>query len=69
MNVTCNRCSEPRWPFGPVVEPYTCQRCREVLAGGNAIDPCPSAAQAAARTAAGERLRAFRTAPVSEGSR
>src|SRR5262249_19390870 len=41
-------------------EAYVCQRCREVLAGGNAVDLRPSDAQTAARTAAGERLKAFR---------
>src|SRR6266446_6543438 len=67
-SVCCARCRQERWP-GAVTGPYTCQRCREVMAGGNAVDPCPSAAQRAARTVAGERLRAFRAVPVSRGSR
>ena len=54
--VTCTRCGEPRWPTRPT-DPYTCQRCREVLAGGNAVDPLPTEAQRAARAAAQARLR------------
>jgi hypothetical protein len=59
LRVTCTRCREERWPTS-ITEPYVCQRCREVLAGGNAVDPCPSDAQKAAQAAAGERLKAFR---------
>jgi 5-methylcytosine-specific restriction endonuclease McrA len=69
MTVTCSRCNEPRWPSEAITEPYVCQRCREVLAGGNAVDPCPTEAQRAAWSAAGERLRAFRVvshSPVRE---
>jgi hypothetical protein len=47
----CRRCGEPRWPFKDWTEPYSCQRCREVLAVGNALDPLPSEAQRAARVA------------------
>ena len=35
--VTCQRCGHARWTA--LQTPYTCQRCREVLAGGNARDP------------------------------
>jgi hypothetical protein len=46
--VTCVRCHEERWTSLP--EPYTCQRCRAVLAGQrNVVDPLPSEAQRASR--------------------
>ena len=69
MTVTCSRCNESRWPSGAITEPYVCQRCQEVLAGGNAVDPCPTEAQRAARAVAGDRLRAYRVvahSPVPE---
>ncbi len=31
----CSRCHQDRWPFQDWTEPYTCQRCQEVLRGGN----------------------------------
>ncbi len=31
----CSRCHNERWPFQDWTEPYTCQRCQEVLRGGN----------------------------------
>jgi len=45
--VLCARCHEQRYPFKTWTEPYTCPRCREVLAGGNARDPVGSDAQRA----------------------
>ncbi len=56
---TCSRCHEQRWPYGDWTEPYTCQRCREALAGGNARDPLPSEAQQAARAANALKGRSF----------
>jgi hypothetical protein len=57
--VICTRCEQPRWPYGgarPVN--YTCQRCRDVVAGKpNVVDPRPTDAQRAARTTAGLRLK------------
>jgi hypothetical protein len=38
-DVTCRRCHGTRWVRVDVLEPYTCQRCRRVLAGRPAIDP------------------------------
>src|SRR5262249_35845971 len=58
MSCFCRLCGEERWPT-TITEPYVCQRCREVLAGGNGVDPRPSDAKRAARTAAGERLKAL----------
>ena len=58
-SVTCTRCDQERWP-GRFTEPYVCQRCQDVLAGGNAVDPCPSEAQRAAYKVAGERFKAAR---------
>jgi hypothetical protein len=60
--VSCARCSGRRWPLAgalPHGATYVCQRCREALAGGNAIDPVPTAARRAARAAAGDRLQAL----------
>jgi hypothetical protein len=57
---TCRRCGEWRWPFKGWVEPYTCQRCRDAVAGGQAIDPLGSAAQQAARAVSGTRFRQVR---------
>src|SRR5262245_21201607 len=42
----CTRCQGRRWSSDPR-EPFVCQRCREVLAGLNAIDPKVSEAQLA----------------------
>lgn len=39
----CIRCNEPRWTNSPM--PYTCQRCREAVAGGCAVDPRQSDAR------------------------
>jgi hypothetical protein len=67
----CVRCAGWRWPFYPWPEPYLCQRCQEVLAGGNARDPRPVAAtpeQAQAWAEAGERLRRFRAAQAPRGA-
>jgi hypothetical protein len=60
LAVTCIRCHQERWPLHPKPGPYTCQRCTEAVAGGTAIDPLPSAKQAAARAAGGRLLRATR---------
>jgi len=79
VEVVCARCHGTKWvpdplipltadgrvvgPPIPLVLPYTCHRCRAVLAGRNAVDPiveAPSPAQVAARAAAGARLRAAR---------
>jgi len=49
---TCSRCGEQRWPFKTWQEPHTCQRCCEVLAGGNARDPLGTDAQHAAAAVA-----------------
>lgn len=35
---TCARCGGARWP-ATLSTPYTCQRCGQSLAGGNAVDP------------------------------
>ena len=53
----CTRCGGERWPDAVPEGPYTCQRCRAVLAGRPADDPLGSPAQQAARKAAGERGR------------
>jgi hypothetical protein len=41
--VLCTRCSKPRWVLvageAPTPTDYTCQRCRAVMAGKNAVDP------------------------------
>ena len=79
VEVVCVRCHGTKWvpdplipltadgrvagPPIPLALPYTCHRCRAVLAGRNAVDPlveAPSPAQVAARAAAGARLRALR---------
>jgi hypothetical protein len=70
--VTCTRCGGQRWtlvPNGqPVLEEYTCTRCRAVLAGRNAADPMVSADRRAhlAQVGAGLILRQ-RKAPISVG--
>lgn len=56
-SVTCQRCHGERWPDPGHAEPYTCQRCRAVLKGRNAVDPLGSEAQQAARNALGARGR------------
>lgn len=56
-SAVCQRCSQERWPDPGYMEPYTCQRCRAVLAGRPADDPLGSPAQQAARKAAGARGR------------
>ena len=80
VEVVCVRCQGTKWvpdplipltadgrvagPPVPLVLPYTCHRCRAVLAGRNAVDPiveAPTPAQVASRVAAGARLRAART--------
>ena len=53
--VACLRCRGPRWVRVDVPEPYTCQRCRMVLAGRPTVDPV-SKLSPEARKAAGERL-------------
>jgi hypothetical protein len=45
---TCTRCHEERWPFH-ASRSDTCQRCREVLAGGNAVDPLTGAVRGSRR--------------------
>jgi hypothetical protein len=58
----CNRCDKPRWTKLPM--PYTCQRCREVAAGGHAVDP----RQSDARRAHGrppEAMAAMRTKRIA----
>jgi hypothetical protein len=67
VTVTCVRCGEDRWPCRALRGPYTCQRCREALAGGNAIDPLPSEAQRVARSAARERFRLSAPGPIRLG--
>jgi hypothetical protein len=81
VEVVCARCHGTKWvpdpvlplttdgrvagPPIPLVLPYTCHRCRAVLAGRNAVDPiveAPTPAQVAARAASGARLRAARAA-------
>jgi hypothetical protein len=79
VEVVCVRCRGTKWvpdplipltadgrvagPPIPLALPYTCHRCRAVLAGRNAVYPiveAPSAALVASRAAAGARLRALR---------
>ena len=65
--ITCSRCGGERWPFGGAVEPYTCQRCREVLRGSkDVLDPLPKSAatpeEAEARRAKGRAGAVARTA-------
>ncbi len=73
VEVICARCQETKWVPDPIIPltadgrvagppiplelPYTCQRCRAVLAGRSAPDPLPTEA----RRAAGARLAATRT--------
>jgi hypothetical protein len=52
----CVRCDGDRWIPAGVREPYTCQRCRSVLAGKNVADPLGSVAQRAALVKARQRL-------------
>jgi hypothetical protein len=70
MQINCFRCGQERWPT-TAIQPYTCQRCREVLAGGNAIDPArnlsPTPAQEAARKKAAARLAAQRHDALAHG--
>ena len=58
--VACARCAGQRWILvrpATAPDPYTCLRCRAVLAGRNASDSVGSQAQQDARAQAGERLR------------
>jgi hypothetical protein len=66
--VTCVRCGEDRWPCRAPCGPYSCQRCREALVGGNATDPLPSEAQRVARSAARERIRQSAPGPILLGN-
>ena len=89
VEVVCVRCHGTKWvpdplipltadgrvagPAIPLALPYTCHRCRAVLAGRNAVDllaEAPTPAQVAARAAAGARLRALRAsrAAISAGN-
>jgi hypothetical protein len=80
VEVVCVRCHGTKWVPDPLIPltadgrragppiplelPYTCHRCRAVLAGRNAVDPSaapPTPVQVAARAASGARLRAART--------
>jgi hypothetical protein len=61
--IPCARCGEDRWP-STRLEPYTCQRCRETLAGDQAVDPLgkiPTPAQ----KEAGRRLSKARQKAIS----
>ena len=54
--VHCGRCAGLRWVRVDVPEPYTCQRCRMVLAGRPTIDPV-SKMSPEARQEARERMK------------
>jgi hypothetical protein len=62
LEVTCNRCDEPRWTKSPT--PYNCQRCREALAGGCAVDPRKSIARRA-QGRSPEAMAAMRTKKIA----
>ena len=70
VELVCSRCESARWlpdpiipltpdgriagPVIPLVLPYTCHRCRAVLAGQRAIDPLVSPERRAQLSAAGQ---------------
>ncbi len=56
VQVRCVRCDGDRWIPAVVPEPYTCQRCRAVLARKNAADPLGTVGQRAALAKARQRL-------------
>ena len=64
--VHCGRCQGLRWVRVDVPEPYTCQRCRMVLAGRPTVDPV-SPMSPEARQAARERMNRVRTERRSQG--
>lgn len=82
VEVVCSRCQGARWlpdpiipltpdgrvagPLIPVVLPYTCHRCRAVLAGQRATDPLVSPERLAQLSAAGQ-VRRIATTRGSDG--
>lgn len=55
----CTRCRERRWPTPPPAGVFVCQRCRDVLAGGNAVDPLEGSRSMMAAT--DEQTSAFKS--------